>query len=521
MLACYTDRLSLRPGESFALHISVENGPCRLEIARVGLNRETVLTMEDIEAGHHPVPPHADRDGCGWPAALEITAAEDWRSGYYDILLTDAAGEQTHHFVCIKPKAGTTGSKAVLVLATNTYQSYNWWGGANAYSNVTGLMSGKVPFDEAMDQAIGVLSTQRPFIQMIVAAPEGAPRLINMRKRDFREKPWAADPEWMRHHQISPYDGSAGFMNKWEHAFAAWTEAEGYVFDYVTDYDLDTDPDLLSAYSSAFFVGHSEYWSGHERAQVEQFVDNGGHAAILSGNTCFWKVRWENDGKTYVCHKWKGFTAEEAGPEKATHLWSHPAFGAPEAELTGLSFNFGGYHRLGMCVSRGSSGFTVYNDKHWALNGTDLFYGDQLGADVPLIGYESDGCRFEFGEDGLPKAITTGGVPDNLEIIAIAPATLGEDPESGYAPMIPPEKLDVIADCIYGDGSPAMQQRLLRGHAVLASFKRGEGEVFNTGTTEWAHGLVAKDPFVETITRNVMERFDVTKSEAVSASAAK
>ena len=521
MLACYTDRLSLRPGESFALHISVENGPCRLEIARVGLNRETVLTMEDIEAGHHPVPPHADRDGCGWPAALEVTAGEDWRSGYYDILLTDAAGEQTHHFVCIKPKAGTTGSKAVLVLATNTYQSYNWWGGANAYSNVTGLMSGKVPFDEAMDQAIGVLSTQRPFIQMIVAAPEGAPRLINMRKRDFREKPWAADPEWMRHHQISPYDGSAGFMNKWEHAFAAWTEAEGYVFDYVTDYDLDTDPDLLSAYSSAFFVGHSEYWSGDERAQVEQFVDNGGHAAILSGNTCFWKVRWENDGKTYVCHKWKGFTAEDAGPEKATHLWSHPAFGAPEAELTGLSFNFGGYHRLGMCVSRGSSGFTVYNDKHWALNGTDLFYGDQLGADVPLIGYESDGCRFEFGEDGLPKAITTGGVPENLEIIAIAPATLGEDPESGYAPMIPPEKLDVIADCIYGDGSPAMQQRLLRGHAVLASFKRGEGEVFNTGTTEWAHGLAAKDPFVETITRNVMERFGVTKSEAVSASAAK
>lgn len=511
MLACYTDRLSLRPGETFALHISVENGPCRLEIARVGKAREIVHTQDGIVAGHHPAPEDADRKGCGWPVALDVTAGADWRTGYYDIALTDAAGEVTHHFVCIKPAAGTTGSSAVLVLATNTYHSYNWWGGANAYSNVTGLMTGKVPFDQAMDQAIGVSSTQRPFTQMIIAAPDDAPRLINMRSRGFKEKPWTADPDWMRRHRISPYDGSAGFLNKWEHAFAAWTEEEGYAFDYVTDYDLDTDPDLLSAYTSAFFVGHSEYWSGKQREQVERFVDEGGYAAILSGNTCFWKVRWEDDGKTYVCHKWKGFEAEDVPDADATHLWSHPAFKAPEAEITGLSFNFGGYHRLGMCVSRGSAGFTVYNDKHWALEGTDLFYGDILGGDVPLIGYESDGCQFEFGADGLPKAIPLGGVPENLEIIGIAPVTLGEDSSSGYAPMIPPEKLDVIAEVIHGDGSPAMQQRVLRGHAMLASFKRGKGEVFNTGTTEWAHGLAAHDPFVETITRNVMKRFGVTQ----------
>lgn len=511
MLACYTDRLSLRPGETFSLHISAPNGTCRLEIARIGKAREVVLVKDGIQAGNHPTPPDADKKGCGWPAALEVTAGTDWKTGYYDILLTDDTGEETHHFVCIKPAAGTTGAKAVLVLATNTYHAYNWWGGANAYSNVTGLMTGTVPFAEAMDQAIGVSSTQRPFTQMIIAAPDDAPRLINTRKRGFREQPWAADPEWMRKHRISPYDGSAGFLNKWEHAFAAWAEEEGYAFDYVTDYDLDVEPDLLSAYTSAFFVGHSEYWSGNQRTQVERFVDNGGHAAILSGNTCFWKVRWEDDGKTYVCHKWKGFEAEQEGPEKATHLWSHPAFNAPEAEITGLSFNFGGYHRLGMCVSRGSSGFTIYNDKHWALDGTDLFYGDQLGAEVPLIGYESDGCLFEFGSDGLPKALTTGGVPENLEIIGIAPVTLGEDPESGYAAMIPPEKLDVIAEVIYGDGSPAMQQRLLRGHAILASFRRGKGEVFNTGTTEWVHGLAARDPFVEGITRNVMKRFGVTK----------
>ena len=292
MLACYTDRLSVRPGESFALHASVANGPCRLEIARVGAAREIVLTMDGVEAGDHPVPPHVDRDGCNWPVALEVKAGEDWKSGYYDICLTDAAGEETHHFVCIRPAAGTTGSKAVMVLSTNTYHSYNWWGGANAYSNVTGLMNGTVPFAQAMDEAIGVLSTQRPFVQMIIAPPENPPRLVNMRKRDFREKPWAADPKFMREHSVSPYDGSAGFLHKWEHAFVAWAEAEGYVLDFVTDYDLDVDQSILENYESAYFVGHSEYWSGNERAQVERFVDAGGNVAILSGNTCFWKVRW-------------------------------------------------------------------------------------------------------------------------------------------------------------------------------------------------------------------------------------
>jgi hypothetical protein len=41
----------------------------------------------------------------------------------------------------------------------------------------------------------------------------------------------------------------------------------------------------------------------------------------------------------------------------------------------------------------------------------------------------------------------------------------------------------------------------------MASFRRGAGEVFNAGTTEWAYGLAARNPFVERITRNVMQRF--------------
>ncbi len=101
-------------------------------------------------------------------------------------------------------------------------------------------------------------------------------------------------------------------------------------------------------------------------------------------------------------------------------------------------------------------------------------------------------------------------MPPDLEIIALAPCALGEDPDSGYRPLIPPENLDIIARDAFGDPPGAeTERRLLRGHAVMASFARGRGEVFNGGTTEWAHALKAGDPFVTRITLNVLARFGV------------
>ena len=57
-------------------------------------------------------------------------------------------------------------------------------------------------------------------------------------------------------------------------------------------------------------VGHDEYWSGGQRANVEAARDAGVNLAFFSGNEVFWKTRWENsiDGpgtayRTLVCYK--------------------------------------------------------------------------------------------------------------------------------------------------------------------------------------------------------------------------
>lgn len=500
----YTDRTSARAGELVTFFASAPQAPCRLEIARIGAARELVLTLEGLEISAHPVPASAVAQGCGWPAAGAFTVGHDWRSGYYDLCLTDGAGEQSHHFLCVLPPQGGA-SRMALVLAVNTWQAYNYWGGANAYCDVAALMDRGAPLAEAMAGAAGVLSSHRPFAQPIIAASPDLPRLVNLTKRGFQRRPWGgADPAWSKAHRQTPYDGSAGFLNKWEHRFVEWAEGkQGLGLDYLTDRDLDADPDVLAGYDKVLLVGHSEYWSAAQRDRLEQFVDGGGHLVILSGNTGFWKVRW--DGPTMICHKWRGFEAEGVEAARATHLWSHPAFGRPEAELTGLSFVFGGYHRLGLCAARGQGGYTVYRPDHWALAGADLYWGDVFGDQVPLIGYENDGCAIGFGDDGLPYPRPILGVPSDLEIIAMAPAAFGEAP-GPYTPIIPPEKLDVVAKIAFGDDGPEAQGRVLRGHAVMASFRRGRGEVFNCGTTEWVHGLIAGDPFVERITLNVLAR---------------
>ena len=73
MIACYTDRLSLRPGERFAPARLVVRPPYRLEIACVGAaKRRGGADARGWRSAEHPTPAEADRNGCGWPVCTEV-----------------------------------------------------------------------------------------------------------------------------------------------------------------------------------------------------------------------------------------------------------------------------------------------------------------------------------------------------------------------------------------------------------------------------------------------------------------
>ncbi len=60
-----------------------------------------------------------------------------------------------------------------------------------------------------------------------------------------------------------------------------------------------------------------------------------------------------------------------------------------------------------------------------------------------------------------------------------------------------------VSEALYGRGT---RRRVPQpGAAVLGCYTRG-GTVFTTGCTEWVRGLEGRDPAVERITRNVLDR---------------
>ena len=93
-----------------------------------------------------------------------------------------------------------------------------------------------------------------------------------------------------------------------------------------------------------------------------------------------------------------------------------------------------------------------------------------------------------------------------FEVIATAPAHLWETSEAteelgdGYI-----GELNWVAERLGGADTPEVRARYAQGAAVAGSFRRGRGEVFTSGCTDWAFGL--NDPAVAQVTRNVLSRF--------------
>jgi VCBS repeat-containing protein len=148
---------------------------------------------------------------------------------------------------------------------------------------------------------------------------------------------------------------SRSFLFSAEYPMVRWLEKNGYAVKYWTGVDTDrfgADPaiGLTSPKKPTIFlsVGHDEYWSGQQRANVEAARAQGVNLAFFSGNEVFWKTRWENSiantglsHKTLVGYKESLHNAEIDGSNIWTGTWRDARFtppadgGKPENALTG------------------------------------------------------------------------------------------------------------------------------------------------------------------------------------------
>ncbi len=500
----FCDRQSYDRGATVAVRASARAPSFTVEVTRVGRERTLVWRREGLSAADHPPPDEAWGVGCDWPVALTIEADPAWPSGFYEVALRTADDSDrgtSHAFFVLRPTAPADPTRPLLVLSTNTWQAYNQWGGRCLYSGAE-----RVSFARPLER--GYL--RRP------AAPDEVE--FDGRVAGIDDP---ADPE---HRRLLEYQAtnryplwtaSSGWHN-WERRFVRWAEGEGIDVDIAVSADLDdpaTAASLLDGRRLLLSVGHDEYWSWGMRDNVDRWVSDGGNWAILSGNTCFWQVRYEDDGRTMVCYKSDARERDPVAGTAQSHLltsiWSDPVIGRPETSTIGLTFTRGGYHRIGHAVPEGAGAYTVHRPRHWAFAGTGLCYGDQIGRGSFVVGYEVDGCAFEL-RDGLPVPTGEDGAPVDLEILATCPARLisitdahCEAPEPLWASVEPPGDLEGTAMLLFGDRWAERIGELAHGNAVMGVFTRGKGTVFNAGSADWAYGL-DRDPLVQAITGNVV-----------------
>jgi hypothetical protein len=165
--------------------------------------------------------------------------------------------------------------------------------------------------------------------------------------------------------------------------------------------------------------------------------------------------------------------------------------------MTGLSYWYGGFAKVWGVTPRGVGGYLIYRPEHWVFKDAGLTWGDVLGQASTIVHYEVDGCPMRM-EYGLPHPASDYDGPPSLTILGMTPAGLGN-------PAFGPDILPKLATEVFGNADPKAVARISHNHAVMSIYTT-KGTVFCAGTTDWAMGLTGKDPAVERVTKNLLDR---------------
>ena len=241
--------------------------------------------------------------------------------------------------------------------------------------------------------------------------------------------------------------------------FFWWLEQEignlGTTYGVIADRDLD-DPTSLAGAEVVLIVGHNEYWTRDARLTVDQFVDNGGHMAVFSGNTMWWQSRYEGD-KLVVYKR----SAEDPidNPLLETINWNHPSLEYSIFHSIGADFKHGGYIEMDPPNNAPASfnGYRITQANSPLLEGVNVSNGDVIRWDTNYIFTEYDGPPIA-GVDGNGYPIIDNDVLGFHKVELI-----------GY-------------DHAY---------RLDPGYGVMMAFQRTptSGYVVNTNTMQWAYEM--------------------------------
>jgi CshA-type fibril repeat protein len=451
----------------FKIHLNTSNPsgvPYRIEIYRLGYyggaGATLVTTLNNLTGIAQPAPITDSRglvDAGNWSVSASWQSPANAVSGVYlaRLVRTDNGAENQIPFIIRQDEARADGSKSDILLQTSdtTWHAYNGWGGRNA--QVAGNFYGGFNQPDGYTNDPG-LNPDRAF-----AVSYNRPFLT----RDFG----------------GAASGPQDYLFGADYAAIYWLERNGYDVSYISGVDTDRlGASALTGHKAYLSVGHDEYWSGNQRANVEAARDAGVNLLFWGGNDVYWKTRYEPSiaggsvpYRTLVSYKetWNNFSID-AGPEDYANV-------DPSSEWTGTWRDM----RFVDAVDANGNPTAVGARPENSLIGTIFAAdGNSFGAALNVPG-EYSGLR-----------VWRNTAAANSGISGLAPGILGYEfnvsPDDEFRPagLIKLSSTDVDWPVVLVDEGNRTEPGSLTHNLTMYRAPSG-ALVFSAGTVFWTWGL--------------------------------
>ena len=416
-----------------------------------------MTTLSGLSGGAQPDPVTDARgvfDAGNWSVSASWTPPATAVSGVYlaKLLRTDNNATNQIPFVV---RDDASHSDIVFQTSDTTWHAYNGWAGRNGVAGAS-LYGGFV-------QPAGIAPDQNPV---------GTDRAFAVSyNRPFITR-----------------DGGGAFAGPQDYLFGAeyaaifFLEKNGYDVTYIAGVDTDRlGAGALNQHKAFLSVGHDEYWSGAQRANVEAARNAGLNLFFWSGNEVYWKTRWENSiadaaaYRTLVCYKETKFNYTfTAAPQDYAHV-------DPSNEWTGTWRDVRFANAVGADgvthVAAGAKPENALTGQLFGSDGTGEF-GGALDVPAPCAG------RRAWRNPGVAAGGATG----------LAPGILGYEWDASPEDALRPPGLIKLSATTLNWGEIIVDQgnRELAGSAThnLSLYRAPGGAlVFGAGTVFWSWAL--------------------------------
>ncbi|EIG57075.1 DUF4082 domain-containing protein [Bradyrhizobium sp. WSM1253] len=309
----FATQISTNAGQTVSFKVDAASSGYTLDVYRLGYyggnGARLVTSMHHSGASNQPEPIFNDAtntvDAGNWSVTDSWTIPASAVSGIYFAKLTTDTGNFQNMIPFIVRNDGTI-SDILFQTSDQTWEAYNPWGGYNLYQGPSGTNS---------DRAYAV-SYNRP-IAMNSTSNEAGP---------------------------------ADFLFGEEYAAIYWLEQNGYDVSYISGIDAATTAGSLLNTKAYIDVGHDEYWTQSQFANVKAAANAGVDLAFLSGNQIYWDTELapsfdasHTPNRTVVEYKdiWSGTQLDPNGASNGgAGLFRDPVYGpgTPENALSGTIF---------------------------------------------------------------------------------------------------------------------------------------------------------------------------------------